>query len=171
MVDMQGYFITWKYGSFAVPGTDKTFVKEAENTTKTLTRKGFLIFGTHNWHPVDHMSFYTNHPWVKPFEVIKINGKDQVLWPPHAIQEVQNAKVLVDNNLFLAIVRKGENPKYDSYSGFIDDGGNKAEFESYFERNGIEKLIIYGLATDYCVKGPPLMPSIMDFPLNISGVR
>jgi len=152
VVDVQGDFTTWKQGSLAAPGTDQAFVEKVENATKELARKGLLIFGTQDWHPANHVSFYTNHPEGRPFQVIKINGRTQVLWPPHCIQGTENAKVLVDNNLFLAIVKKGKNPKYDSYSGFQDDGGDKTEMNQILKRNGIQKVIVYGIATDYCVK-------------------
>jgi nicotinamidase/pyrazinamidase len=49
-------------------------------------------------------------------------------------------------------VRKGMNPEFDSYSGFADDGGHKTELDKLLQRDGIKNLIIYGLATDYCVK-------------------
>jgi len=49
-------------------------------------------------------------------------------------------------------VKKGKNSRYDSYSGFQDDGGDKTEMNSILKRNGITKLFVYGIATDYCVK-------------------
>ncbi len=152
VVDMQGDFTTWKHGSLAVAGTDQAFVEKVESATKQLAAKGLLIFGTQDWHPTNHVSFYSNHLGKKPFQAIKINGRTQVLWPPHCIQGTQNARVLVDNNLFLAIVKKGKNPKYDSYSGFQDDGGDRTEMDQILKRNGIQKVIVYGIATDYCVK-------------------
>jgi nicotinamidase/pyrazinamidase len=51
-----------------------------------------------------------------------------------------------------SIVQTGSNSKFDSYSGFVDDGGNKTGLGSHLQRDGIKNLIIYGLATDYCVK-------------------
>jgi nicotinamidase/pyrazinamidase len=60
--------------------------------------------------------------------------------------------VLIDNNLFLAIVKKGRDKKYDSYSGFQDDGGAKTEMNRILQQKGIKELIVYGIATDYCVK-------------------
>ena len=75
-----------------------------------------------------------------------------MLWPPHCVQETENARVLTDNNLFLAIVKKGKDKKYDSYSGFQDDGGAKTEMNQILQKNGIKELIVYGIATDYCVK-------------------
>jgi len=152
VVDVQGDFTTWKKGSLAVNGADKAFVQKVQKATETLSREGYPIFATQDWHPGDHISFYTNHPGKKAFEVIKIEGRTQVLWPPHCVQGTENARILVDNNLFLAIVQKGRNTRYDSYSGFMDDGGAKTEMDQILKRNGIQKLIVYGIATDYCVK-------------------
>lgn len=152
VVDVQGDFTTWKKGSLAVNGTDKAFIGKIQKATETLKKKGYLIFATQDWHPADHISFYTNHPGKKAFEVIEINGRKQVLWPPHCLQGTENARVLVDNNLFMAIVQKGKDQKYDSYSGFQDDGGAKTEMDQILKRNNVTKLIVYGIATDYCVK-------------------
>lgn len=152
VVDMQGDFTTWKKGSLAVEGTDKAFVDKVQKVTEALAGKGYLIFGTQDWHPADHISFYTNHAGKKPFEAIRIEGRTQVLWPPHCIQGTENARVLVDNNLFVAIVKKGKDRRYDSYSGFQDDGGAKTEMDQILKKNDIKALLVYGIATDYCVK-------------------
>ncbi len=152
VVDMQGDFTTYKKGSLAVEGSDKAFVDKVEKATMTLKNKGYLIFGTQDWHPTDHVSFYSNHAGKKPFESIQIEGRIQVLWPPHCVQGTQNAGVLVDNNLFVAIVQKGKDKRYDSYSGFQDDGGAGTEMNAILKKNGVKELIVYGIATDYCVK-------------------
>ena len=152
VVDMQGDFTTYKKGSLAVEGSDKAFVDKVEKATVTLKDKGYLIFGTQDWHLADHVSFFSNHTGKKPFEVIQIEGRPQVLWPPHCVQGTENAGVLVDNNLFVAIVKKGKDKRYDSYSGFQDDGGAITEMNEALKRNGVKELIVYGIATDYCVK-------------------
>ena len=152
VVDMQGDFTTYKNGSLAVAGTDEVFVNKVEKVTQELRAKGYPIFGTQDWHPADHASFFSNHSGKKPFEAIQIEGRTQILWPPHCVQETENARVLVDNNLFIAIVKKGKDKKFDSYSGFQDDGGAKTEMNRILQKNGIKELIVYGIATDYCVK-------------------
>jgi nicotinamidase/pyrazinamidase len=156
VVDLQGDFTLWKNGSLAVPGSDEAYVKKGEEATKCLKRAGLVIFGSQDWHPEDHVSFYTNHPGTKPFQAIQIEGRTQVLWPPHCVQGTENARVLVDNNLFLAIVRKGQDPRYDSYSAFQDDGGCKTEMNAILKENEIGTLVVYGIATDYCVKATAL---------------
>ena len=152
VVDVQGDFTTLKKGSLAVGGTDKAFVDKVQKATKALSKEGFLIFATQDWHPGNHVSFYTNHPGKKAFEAIKIEDRTQVLWPPHCIQGTENARILVDNNLFRATVQKGRDKRFDCYSGFQDDGGQKTVMDQVLKRNGIRNLIIYGIATDYCVK-------------------
>ncbi len=156
VVDVQGDFTQWKKGTLAVPGTDKAFVEKVRKATSALGKAGFILYATQDWHPSDHVSFFTNHPGKKAFDVIKVGSKDQVLWPPHCVQGTEGAKVLVDNDLFLAIVKKGQDKNFDSYSGFQDDGGAKTEMERILKARGIERLIIYGIATDYCVKATAL---------------
>jgi nicotinamidase/pyrazinamidase len=154
--DIQGDFTELKQGSLAVPNTGSDYVKKAEEITKELHNAGLPIFGVQDWHPHDHISFYTNHPGTKPLDAIEIDGRTQVLWPPHCVQGTENARILVDNNLFLAIVQKGRDKQYDSYSAFQDDGGHKTEMESILRYNGIERVVLYGIATDYCVRATVL---------------
>ena len=152
VVDVQGDFTTAKAGSLAVEGTDQSFIDKVERATSSLLRKGCVIFATQDWHPSDHISFYTNHPGNQAFDVIRINGRTQVLWPPHCVQNSENANVLLGQELFQAIVKKGQDKRFDSYSGFKDDGGATTEMDALLRRHGIRELIIYGIATDYCVK-------------------
>jgi nicotinamidase/pyrazinamidase len=152
VVDLQGDFTNLKNGSLAVKGTDKAFVDKVQQATEALKKKGNVIFATQDWHPKDHISFHTNHSGKKPFEAIQIEGRTQVLWPPHCVQGTENADLLLDKNLFVAVVRKGQDKKYDSYSGFQDDGGKKTDMAKILKQSGVKELIVYGIATDYCVK-------------------
>lgn len=152
VVDVQGDFTHYKHGSLAVPGTDKAYIEKVEKATRALKKAGFPVFATQDWHPKDHISFYTNHPGKKPFDVINIDGRTQVLWPPHCIQKTPGAKILIDNRLFDAIIQKGIYKNYDCYSGFEDDGGHKTELNDILQKHKITTLVVYGIATDYCVK-------------------
>src|SRR4030042_2443022 len=156
VVDVQGDFTKFKNGSLAVEGTDEAFVKSVEENTKKLKTDGFPIYATQDWHPANHASFFTNHKGKKVFDVIKLHGKDQVLWPPHCVQKTPGAAVFVDSKLFKAIVKKGMDPQYDSYSGFQDDGGKKTNMETLLKQDKISKVVIYGIATDYCVRATSL---------------
>ncbi len=156
VVDVQGDFTRLKNGSLAVDGTDEAYVKAVEESTKRLKGIGFPIYATQDWHPANHVSFFTQHNGEKPFDVIKLHGKDQVLWPPHCVQNTPGAEILIDNNLLRAVVRKGMDPQYDSYSGFQDDGGKKTEMDKLLKKEKVKKVVVYGIATDYCVRATAL---------------
>ena len=152
VVDLQGDFTNAKKGSLAVEGTDGVYVKSVAEATAKMKAAGFPIYATQDWHPANHASFATNHEGKKPFDVIKLHGKDQVLWSPHCVQNTPGAEILLDTQLFKAIVQKGMDPRYDSYSGFQDDGGKKTDMDEILKKAGIKQVVVYGIATDYCVK-------------------
>lgn len=152
VVDLQADFTKAKKGSLAVEGTDDAYVKSVADATAKLKAAGFPIYATQDWHPANHASFAANHQGKKPFDVIKLHGKDQVLWPNHCVQNTPGAEILLDKKLFKAVVRKGMDAQYDSYSGFQDDGGKKTEMDKILKKAGIKKVVVYGIATDYCVK-------------------
>ncbi len=156
VVDFQGDFTKFENGSLAVDGTEEAFIKLVDENTRKLKKAGFPIFGTLDWHPANHISFYTSHPGKKPFEVIKIRGRDQVLWPPHCIQNTPGAKVLLHKELFKAFVKTATSPQYEGYSGFQDDGGKKTNMDKLLKKDKIKKVVVYGIATDYCVKATAL---------------
>ena len=156
VVDVQGDFTTWKSGALAVEGTDAAFIEKLRNATESLKQSGHAVLATQDWHPSDHISFYTNHPGRKPFDVVDVRNTKQVLWPPHCVQGTENAKLLLDGALFDAVVKKGKDRRYDSYSGFQDDGGARTEMDGLLRKRGIRELIVYGIATDYCVRATAL---------------
>jgi nicotinamidase/pyrazinamidase len=167
VIDLQGDFTEWKKGSLAVPGSDEAYVRNAEAATGRLKKAGLLIFGTQDWHPPDHVSFASSHPGKKPFDTIEIRGRTQVLWPLHCVQGTENARILIDNNLFLAVVKKAQNPALESYSAFQDEGGIKTEMENILRINGVERLVIYGIATDYCVRATALDGLAAGYPVTV----
>ena len=152
VVDVQGDFTELKNGSLAVPGSDAAYVEVVKGATKFFLDQGLLIYATQDWHPADHVSFFTNNPGTEPMQVIKLNGRPQVMWPAHCVQGTPGAELLLPAGWFRETVCKGMDNKFDSYSGFADDGGRKTTMDGCLRRDGIGKLIIYGLATDYCVK-------------------
>lgn len=153
VVDVQADFTELKSGALAVPGADAQYIDEVGKATRRFQEQGLPIYFTKDWHPADHVSFFTNNPGTKPFQEIEIEeGRTQVMWPPHCVQNTPGAEILINIKGPVETVETGTNPKFDSYSGFLDDGGNKTDLDRLLRRDGIRKLIIYGLATDYCVK-------------------
>ena len=156
VVDIQGDFTQFKNGSLPVEGTDEAYIKAVGDQTKKLREAGFSIYATQDWHPENHASFFTSHKGKKAFDVIQLHGKEQVLWPPHCVQKTPGAEILLDKKLYKAVVKKGMDPQFDSYSGFQDDGGKKTELDKILKKDRINKLVIYGIATDYCVRATAL---------------
>jgi len=153
VVDIQKDFTTAYNGSLAVNGTDQAYLKSVAEATIKLKDIGLPIYATQDWHPSDHVSFASNHKDKKPLETIALeDGRNQILWPDHCVQGSDGAKLLLDEKLITGIVQKGADSKYDSYSGFQDDGGAKTILDETLKSSGIKNLIVYGIATDYCVK-------------------
>ena len=156
VVDLQGDFTEVKSGSLAVAGTDAQYVADVQKATRRFAEQGLPVYYTQDWHPADHVSFYTNNAGTEPLAVIEINGRPQVMWPPHCVQGTPGAEILITVKGPTKTVRKGTDPQFDSYSGFADDGGHKTKLADLLQNDGIKKLIVYGLATDYCVKATVL---------------
>lgn len=113
------------------------------------------VVATQDWHPANHESFAKNHLGHKPGEIIQLHGLEQVLWPAHCVQNTPGADFAkaLDMSRVSAIFQKGTDPRLDSYSGFFDNGHQKATgLGEYLKQQGVESVYILGLATDYCVK-------------------
>ena len=156
VADVQADFTELKSGSLAVPGTDAQYINAVQRSTQRFLQQGLRIYFTQDWHPANHISFYTNNLGTEPLQIIEIDGRPQVMWPPHCVQGTPGAEIIVTVDASAKTVRKGTNSRFDSYSGFADDGGHKTELDNLLRQDSIQKLIIYGLATDYCVKATVL---------------
>ena len=112
------------------------------------------VVATVDWHPKDHVSFASNHPGMKVFDSIEINGVEQVLWPDHCVQGTKGAEIHpgLEDKYFDIILRKGSDPLLDSYSAFYEnDRKTPTGIEYYLKNLGVSETYICGLATDYCV--------------------
>jgi len=156
VVDVQADFTELKSGSLAVPGSDAQYISAVQRSTQRFFQQGLRLYFTQDWHPADHVSFFTNNPGTEPLQVKEIGGRPQVMWPPHCVQETPGAMILVTADGPACTVQKGMDPKFDSYSGFADDGGHKTDLNNLLQKDGIKKVMVYGLATDYCVKATAL---------------
>ncbi len=68
VTDIQGDFTELKHGSLAVKGTDQRFINKVLAATKMLKEKGVAIFATQDWHPSNHISFFTTYTGKKPLK-------------------------------------------------------------------------------------------------------
>ena len=107
-----------------------------------------------DWHPADHVSFADTHPGRAPFETVALPYGPQVLWPRHCVQGSLGAGFapgLATDRASL-VVRKGLAPRVDSYSAFLEaDRITRTGLAGALAERGITRVVLCGLATDFCV--------------------
>lgn len=109
---------------------------------------------TQDWHPAGHTSFADTHPGAAPYSMIDMPYGPQVLWPRHCVQGTAGAEFHKDLSHDRAdmIIRKGFRPEIDSYSAFFEnDHKTPTGLDGYLRSRGVAKLVLCGLATDFCV--------------------
>ncbi len=147
VIDVQNCFMPG--GSLAVPRGDE--VVPAINALAPAFR---IVVLTQDWHTPGHASFASAHAGRKPFDVVRMPYGNQVLWPDHCVQGTPGAELHKDLSVPNAqlILRKGYNPRVDSYSAFLEaDRRTKTGLEAWLKAKGIKRVFCAGLATDFCV--------------------
>lgn len=139
-------------GSLAVPFGDKIVPLVNDMIANKYGKFDYVIV-SRDWHPADHKSFTTENPGTKVLDVVKVNGKDMVIWPPHCVQNTDGAKFHPDLNLEnLPIFTKGDNAFEHPFSGWGGYNEELGTVEEFFKREGVDEVYVVGLAGDYCVK-------------------
>ena len=117
-----------------------------------------LCVATQDWHPPKHVSFASQHG-RKPFEHIMLYGHSHTLWPDHCVQGTPGAALhpALPWEKAEAIIRKGADPRADSYSGFRNNWNAQGQrpptgLGGYLKERGIGQVFACGLARDVCVK-------------------
>lgn len=157
VIDTQGCFMN-KNASLYV--SNSASIIDPINSLMKLGWGGGVIL-TQDWHPPNHISFASSHN-EQPFTMKKISSKavpesiDQMLWPTHCVQNTQEAEIhpYIETEPNMIVIRKGQNIDVDSYSAFGDQFGGKYEntfLHRILSSNGVNTLVLTGLATDYCV--------------------
>jgi nicotinamidase/pyrazinamidase len=111
-------------------------------------------FATQDWHPAGHASFASAHPGRQPYDTVEMTYGQQVLWPDHGIAGTPTAAIhpAIDPSRIEAIIRKGFRPTLDSYSAFFEnDRRTPTGLEGWLRQRGFTRLVLCGLATDFCV--------------------
>ena len=141
-------------GGEGVVGLINTEVERAQAS-------GASVFYTQDWHPTSTPHF----------------AKDGGVWPVHCVMETWGAQFHPDLSVVGPVVRKGSNGE-DGYSGFTmrdpTTGQTKAtELAAMLAAAGATKLVIAGLATDYCVRSTVLDARDHGYPITVleQGVR
>ena len=152
LVDIQNDFVPG--GALAVPD-GHSVVPVANTWIARFRSNGDLVVATQDWHPRDHVSFITQNPGRSVGESVEVDGRPQVIWPEHCVQETHGAAFVegLDCAGIQAVVRKGTDSRIDGYSGFFDNHHRKqTELAGRLREAGVSGVYILGLATDYCVK-------------------
>ncbi len=151
VVDVQNCFIT---GALAVPHG-----KDVVPVINRIAPAFDNVVLTQDWHPAGHASFASTYPDKRPFETIKLAYGNQVLWPDHCVQGTSDAALDKDLHIPQAelIVRKGFHRDVDSYSAF-EEANRKTPtgLHGYLQEQGIKRVFVTGLATDFCVASTAL---------------
>jgi nicotinate phosphoribosyltransferase len=128
-VDVQGDFLPG--GSLAVPDGDAVV-----DPILRLAARVDLVVATRDLHPPQHVSF----------------AESGGPWPAHCVAGTPGAALhpAIDALAGL-VVSKGQDRERDAYSGF--DGTGLA---GILRSRGVERVVIGGLATDYCVRATAL---------------
>lgn len=148
LVDLQNDFLPG--GALGVPGGD-----EVIPIANRLMDDFEIIVATQDWHPPDHGSFAANHPGRQVFGNIDLHGLTQTLWPVHCVQGTPGAEFApgLDAGRITRVFRKGTRPEVDSYSGLFDNGRRHSTgLAEWLREQGVTRVTVCGIATDYCVK-------------------
>jgi nicotinamidase/pyrazinamidase len=138
-------------GALAVAGGDEIMAGIA-----TLAPRFPLVVITQDWHPPEHQSFASRHQGAEPFGSAVMPYGPQVLWPDHCVQGSAGAQFhpaiteAVDHAHL--ILRKGYNPRIDSYSAFYENDRKTATgLAGYLREKAVRRCVFVGLAYDFCV--------------------
>ena len=148
IVDVQNDFLPG--GALAVPDGDAVIP-----VINRIQSAFDLVVATQDWHPTNHASFAANQPGRTVGEVIQLDGIEQILWPVHCVQETEGSEFAanLDQSRWARDVRKGSDPRVDSYSGFFDNDHQSATgLGEYLQKRQPQRVFVVGLATDYCVR-------------------
>ena len=139
-VDVQGDFLPG--GSLAVPDG---FAVVAP--LLALAERADVVVATRDFHPADHCSFTAR------------GGP----WPAHCVVGTEGARIHPDVDAIARIVvSKGMDPEVDAYSGFDGTG-----LETMLRALGVERVLVGGLATDYCVRATALAARAAGFDTTV----
>lgn len=136
IVDMQNDFLPG--GSLAVPQGDTLLPDINDLAHKTFD----AVIATQDWHPAHHCSF----------------SEQGGQWPSHCVAGSQGAALHADLDTapISHIVHKGMRHDAECYSAFADEHGRSTGLTGLLTGIGIRRVILCGVALDYCVSASAL---------------
>ena len=164
VIDVQNDFCPG--GALAVPKGD-----EVVRPINRLIEAFHHVVLTQDWHPKGHSSFASSHTGAAPFSNIAMPYGEQTLWPDHCVQGTPGAEFHRDLVWTKAelIIRKGFRGAIDSYSAFFEnDRITPTGLGGYLSERGLRRLVMAGLATDFCVAYSALDAARLGFEVAVA---
>ena len=129
VVDVQNDFLPG--GALGVEDGDAV-IEPLNHAIGVFAAAGRPVYLTRDWHPADHCSFEAQ------------GGR----WPPHCVAGTPGAKFsdALQAPRLVRIVSKATGRDADAYSGF-----DRTDLARRLASRGITRVVVGGLATDYCV--------------------
>ncbi len=144
VVDLQNDFAD-PGGSLAVAGA-AAIIPRVNDAIAAATDAGATVVFTQDWHPAVTPHF----------------AKDGGIWPVHCVGETWGAEIHPDVHVDpdAPRIRKGTNGE-DGYSGFtmrdpVSGETSPTPLDGLLRDRGVERVVVCGLATDYCVNATAL---------------
>jgi nicotinamidase/pyrazinamidase len=135
IVDVQNDFCPG--GALAVPEGDRV-VPVVNDLAARFAAADLPVLATRDWHPPDTIHFVTR------------GGP----WPEHCLANSDGAAFHPDLRLprGTELITTGSDPDTHGYSAFEGQTSSGEALADALERLGVGRLVVAGLATDYCVK-------------------
>lgn len=159
VVDLQHDFADPAGSLYVQGGEDVVPIANAE--IAKARGGGATVLYTQDWHP-EHTPHFS---------------QDGGPWPVHCVRETWGGEFHDDLVVEGPIVRKGEDGT-DGYSGFSvrdPDSGERKDtiLHEALRAAGVKRLVIVGLATDYCVVETVLDARVLGYPVEVlsAGIR
>lgn len=133
VVDVQNDFCPG--GALAVEKGDEV-VEPLNQLIDEFLKRGAPVYKSRDWHPVTTKHF----------------AKDGGTWPVHCVQNTHGAEFhpALRDDPRIVVISKGLGDT-DCYSAF-----DETDLAAQLQQQGIEEVLVGGLATDYCVKNTVL---------------
>jgi len=142
VVDVQNDFADPRGSLYVSEG--ELVVTQANAQIRAAQGAGAPVFYTQDWHPAVTAHFQ----------------KDGGIWPAHCVAESWGAAFHPGLDLAGEVIRKGTGGE-DGYSGFtcrdpVSGAEQPTGLDALLKMKGVRRLVVVGLATDYCVQATVL---------------
>ena len=153
VVDVQNDFAD-PAGSLFVKGAADVVRMVNGEARQAIENRAFVVY-TQDWHPASTPHF----------------AKDGGIWPVHCVADSWGAAFHPSLTVSGPSVKKGARGE-DGYSGFsmkdpISGATTATELEGRLRERGVTRVVVVGLATDYCVSATAIDATRLGFETEV----